>query len=41
MPDTDAVRVLMSAAKRDLHALENMLDTHNFPGEINRPLPWD
>ena len=34
MPDTEAARMLVSAARRDLQALENMLDAQAFPGEI-------
>ncbi len=30
MPDIDAARLLISAAKRDLQGLENMLDAEVF-----------
>jgi predicted nucleic acid-binding protein len=34
MPDTEGARLIISAARRDLQALENMLDSHSFPSEI-------
>jgi HEPN domain-containing protein len=34
MPDTETARLIVSAAKRDLQVLENMLDPSTFPGEI-------
>ena len=34
MPDTEGARLIISAARRDLQALENMLDSDGFPTEI-------
>lgn len=34
MPDTEAARLIISAAKRDLKALEHMQDSGAFPDEI-------
>ena len=34
MPDIEVARAIMAAARRDLQALENMLDPLAFPGEI-------
>jgi len=34
MPDTETARLLLSAARRDLQALEHMLDEQAFPLEI-------
>lgn len=34
MPDTKVARLILSAARRDLQALNNMLDDQAFPAEI-------
>lgn len=34
MPDTEAARLILAVAHRDLQALTNMLDAEAFPAEI-------